>query len=321
MDGFAAVVAVYPKPIRDLNWTRLDDSGGLSGAVLWRGDLSTRPLFCAKRNPPSADASALNQRQHWLKLAARAKLEFVPRLLPASNGDTLVRHNLHGWEISDWIRGEADFRDWPSRAKLFAACDAVLRLLAAWRNLAAPNEPSRAVRNRLALFAEWEANPVLHSALVPSTHDRVRAVIARHLDRATARLRPWADRPLPCQPCVRDLRHDHFLFEGEELTGLIDYGCTDWDTPATDAARMLGELAGDRPDLYESGIARFAERLGVAGFPPELVRALDLAGTVGSVIHWLDRLRHGPTASGRMAGIECRVIELVERLENGFGWS
>jgi len=77
---------------------------------------------------------------------------------------------------------------------------------------------------------------------------------------------------------------------------------------------MLGELAGYDRELYELGIARFAERLGPDLCPPELVRLLDHSGGVGAVIHWLNRLRNGDVAAP-IGEIETRLERLVSRLE------
>ncbi len=306
MDEFAEVLAHYPRAIRTLNWARLADSGGLSGAVILRGDLDSEPLFCAKRYPASTSSDDILRQHRWL--ADASGLGFVPRLMQTETGETLVASLRHNWEVHDWMPGRADFAADPSPVKLLAACDAVLSLHSVWRNFGTRLEPSRAIRNRLMMIAKWRtAPPPIRTPL----EARAAAAISRHLDRAESRLVEWVDRPHPCHPCVRDLRRDHFLFEGDKLTGLIDYGAADWDTPATDAARMLGELAGEDRELYEVGIDRFA---GLR----DLIRLMDLAGTVGSVIRWLYRLSEPmsipvgpPIARGRLA-------MLTERLESSF---
>ena len=58
------------------------------------------------------------------------------------------------------------------------------------------------------------------------------------------------------QPCLRDARAEHFLFEGEQLTGLVDFGAMGVDSVAGDLARLIGEwLDGDtraRGDALEA---------------------------------------------------------------------
>ena len=314
--AFAEVLARYPQPIRERDWSRIELSGGLSGAEIWRGDRAGKHLFYAKGYPPGVDPLQLSRRHRWCAVALRAGLAFVPEIVAAGAGDTFILHRNLCWEIGGWMPGNADFDLRPTRTKLLSACDALIDLLGVWRGIGIRREVPPAVRNRLALFETWERHPAPAGSTIPHNLDfRARAAIAVHLPRARPALAPWAARILPCQPCVRDLRREHFLFAGDALTGLIDYGAAAWDTPATDAARMLGEHAGDDGELYDLGLARFVERLGTEICPPELVRTLDHSGVVGSVIHWLMRLQRNGAAHAPNAEIEFRLERLVERME------
>jgi Phosphotransferase enzyme family len=314
MDELIVILARYPQPVRRLNWSRLIDSGGLSGASVFRGDLGPDPLFCAKRYPNPTVPNDHAQRHHWLTVAASAGLSFVPRLLRTLTGETTIVHAGHFWELHDWMPGRADFAERPTQAKLIDACAAVIQLLDVWRGIGSRYEPSRAVQNRLALFAKWRHDPPSHSPyLSTSTNARARAAIAEHIDRAESQLLSWAGKSLLCQPCIRDLRHDHFLFNADRLTGLIDFGAANWDNPATDAARLLGELAWDQPELYELGLEQFSREFGSENGSPKLIRALDTAGTVGSLIHWLDRLQNPIEIPVQI--VETRFVQLALKLE------
>ena len=312
---FAEVLAHYPEPIRTVEWFRLESSGGLSGAAIWRGDRNRQPLVAAKCYPSEIDPADVARRHVWCAAAVRAGLSFVPGTLSASDARTVVVRAGRCWELATWMPGEADFEARPSRVKLLGACDAVIDLLEAWRGFGVCMAALLAVSNRLNLFAEWERRPLSETPISEALLHRASAVLAAHLPGAIASLAPWAERKLPCQPCVRDLRREHFLFTGDALTGLIDYGAAAWDTPATDAARMLGELAGGDAELYGLGLARFAERLGPAVCPSELVRVLDHTGVVGSIIRWLLRLQRGELPKAPIGDIGMRLERLVGRLE------
>lgn len=64
---------------------------------------------------------------------------------------------------------------------------------------------------------------------------------------AIEQLKPLADVSFRLQPCIRDIWHDHVLFDGDRVTGLIDFGAMQIDTPATDIARLVGSLQSYSP--------------------------------------------------------------------------
>ena len=50
---------------------------------------------------------------------------------------------------------------------------------------------------------------------------------------------------LPLSPAIRDIHHDHVLFSGDQVTGLVDFGILRIDTPLADMARLVGSLVAD----------------------------------------------------------------------------
>src|SRR5438874_648348 len=85
--------------------------------------------------------------------------------------------------------------------------------------------PDPAFCRRLAVLRDWRA-----AAPAPRVGPELADLVSRTLrvlpalaDDAERRLAPWADRPVPVQPCLCDIHHDHVLFAGDEVTGIIDY--------------------------------------------------------------------------------------------------
>jgi homoserine kinase type II len=144
------------------------------------------------------------------------------------------------------------------------------------------------------------------------------------LDRARAVLDHWMPgveqtwlRVPACrlQPCLRDIWHDHVLFEGEQLTGLIDYAAVGLDTPATDLARLLGSLVEDDPEQWRLAIAAYRERAPLSAEEEELARKLERTGVVVAVFHWVQKLT---AASGpARPEVVARLDRLVDRI---FRW-
>jgi Ser/Thr protein kinase RdoA (MazF antagonist) len=100
-------------------------------------------------------------------------------------------------------------------------------------------------------------------------------------------LAPLADVPFALQPCIRDVWHDHVLFDGDRVTGFVDFGGMQIDTPATDVARLLGSLVGDKPAGRRDGLAAYAAVRPLSEQEAAAVTALDAAGTVLAGVNWI----------------------------------
>jgi homoserine kinase type II len=142
-------------------------------------------------------------------------------------------------------------------------------------------------------------------------------VLARWVDRVPAWLQPWAGTAWRLQPCLCDLWHDHLLFEGDRLTGLVDYGAVKVDHVAVDLARMLGSLVADDAEGWRVGLGAYREVRGLAPEEVGLARALDRTGAVLGVVTWLRWLYADGRAFETRTAAERRLGELVSRIE---GW-
>ena len=91
-------------------------------------------------------------------------------------------------------------------------------------------------------------------------------------------LKRWADRTWPLQPCLCDVWHDHVLFDGDRVTGLVDYGAVKIDHPAVDVARLLGSLVEDDADGWAIGLTAYREVRPFTADEAQLARALDCRG-------------------------------------------
>ena len=151
------------------------------------------------------------------------------------------------------------------------------------------------------------------------------AALPRAIPPAIAQLEPLATVKFPVQPCIRDIWHDHVLYTGDEVTGLIDFGALDMDTPATDVARLLGSFASITPHPFREGQGEGSLnvapvwQVGLAAYntiraltPDETsaVHALHTSGTVlagCNWIHWIYRER-------RQFDEQPRIIERFKKI-------
>jgi hypothetical protein len=307
-----AVLAHYGPAVAGLRWARV--GGGFSGAVVWRGDdPDGHPVLALKAWPRETTAEHLS-RVHR-QMARAAHLPFVPLVIPTRENVTTVFEAGRVWDLSRWMPGAADFHSRPTAARVANACAALAQLHRAWGPAALVPAPCPAVRRRLDVLARRQSLPPVGSTtalrdLLRRAHDVV-AVTAPRAERALA---PWVGRPVPVQPCLCDVWHDHVLFAGETVAGVIDYGAMKEDTVAVDLARLLGDLVGDDDAQFAAGLDAYRA---AGGSPPPdgFVRVLDRTGAVCGVVVWLRRLLVEGRTDADPAAVAARLGRLVERLE------
>jgi Ser/Thr protein kinase RdoA (MazF antagonist) len=100
-------------------------------------------------------------------------------------------------------------------------------------------------------------------------------------------LRPWIDRPVSLQMCLGDIWHDHLLFEGDRLTGLIDFGSVKRDHVAVDLARMLGSMIGDDGKKWQVALTAYQRIRRLSDDEIALVHVLDRSGAILALVNWL----------------------------------
>src|SRR5205823_635723 len=107
------------------------------------------------------------------------------------------------------------------------------------------------------------------------------------LPRAIQSIMPLATASFNLQPCLRDIWHDHVLFTGDAVTGLIDYGAIDFDTPATDIARLLGSLVEDDASGWNDGLAAYRTVRLLTDVEELAAKALNVSGPIVAGCNWL----------------------------------
>jgi Ser/Thr protein kinase RdoA (MazF antagonist) len=192
-----------------------------------------------------------------------------------------------------------------------------------WRRDDVPPGPCPAVRRRLDAAADWAAlvrtgwRPAFAHAADPVAPwaERAWRLLGLHLPRLAGRLGPWVSAPVPLQPCLCDVWHDHVLFEGDAVTGLVDYGGVKHDHVSADLSRLLGSLVPDDPGLTAAGLEAYLRLRPLSGQEQALVAALDETGTLLGAANWLRWLYHDGRLFEDRSTVACRLAELVGRLE------
>jgi Ser/Thr protein kinase RdoA (MazF antagonist) len=254
---------------------------------------------------------------------------FVPAVYATTAGTSVVPHAGQFWDVTEWLPGRADYHEHPSQTRLEAACVALAQLHCAWEptQSAANQAPCPAVLRRLE--AVWSWQELLRSGWLPRFAvrdiDPVRPVaemawriLPRWVERVPQILEQFSARPCVLQQCLCDPWHDNLLFEGEQLTGIVDYGSVKLDHVSTDLARLLGSFVGDDAQGWGFGLATYRRVRPFSQQEEELAHVLDWTGIVIGVVQWLRWLYEEGRAFEDRAKVAVRLEELVQRVER---WS
>jgi homoserine kinase type II len=247
----ADLLAQYPLRVQPLEEPEcLGGAGGLSGAVLWRYRSGQGALVLRGWPPDGPDRAHLERVHRWL--ATAGDLGFIPAPIADRSGRTLLEHGGRFWELTPWMPGAAEATWPPARARVraaFAALAAFHQRLAVERRDGTSlslGQRHEAIANLHAGGFDRLERAIVAAAVSPQDETRLEALRWLTLARSTAPqlldpLRQAAGRTVPLQPCLRDARPEHFLFEGDRLTGLVDFGAMGVDCVAGDLARLTGE--------------------------------------------------------------------------------
>ena len=273
-------------------------AGGLSGAHFWRVSFPERSLVLRRWPAEHPTADRLRWIHAMLRHAYERNITILAVPLTTRSGQTFVEHNGHFWELAPWLPGEADYHRTPRDEKLRAA----MRALATFHHAVADftcegaMPGPTAVERRLSRLHQLTRHEMdaLTSAVDDATWPEL-APLAREFvamlpsaaARARALLEPFAGVELPSQPCIRDVWHDHILFTGDEVTGMIDFGAADIDTPAIDVSRLLGSLVGDDRDRWNTGLTAYESVRPLSTQERKVLPALDASGTVIALCNWV----------------------------------
>jgi Ser/Thr protein kinase RdoA (MazF antagonist) len=259
-----AVLDRYPASVRPISRVEpLGNAGGLSGAGLWRFASGRGPLVLRRWPIEVLDRDRLEIIHAWL--ASAGDLGFVPVPVPSLDGRTIVAAEGRLWELAPWMPGEADLSRPPGLDRLkasFVGLGSFLARLGSSRSEGpSPGLASRVFEIDRLLLGEFEAiRAILDQVPADPCLDLARRWLKRAVTIApelARSLRKASARSMPIQPCLRDARPDHFLFEGNHLTGLIDFGAMGRDSVAGDLARLLAEWVGSDRLARAEALAAF----------------------------------------------------------------
>jgi Ser/Thr protein kinase RdoA (MazF antagonist) len=262
-----------------------------------------------------------------MRTARRAGLVFVPAVCSTPAGTTWLEAAGRLWDLTSWLPGRPDFHDQPTRARLEAACTALAQLHAAWSLDVVGRGICPALQRRLAAAREWTAllasgwRPAFSPEYMPPIHpwaERAWNLLPDQIELIPRRLAPWLTRDFVLHPCLCDVWHDHVLFEGSRVTGIVDYGSVKTDHETVDLARLLGSLVPGDQEQWEAGLEAYARLRPLTEEEKILVTVLDETGTCLAAANWLKWLYLERRSFEDQTAVAARLAVFVCRLETPF---
>lgn len=309
----AEVLAAWPQ-IGPAN-AAVEVGGGFSGARVYRVEAAggTFCLRCWPEGDAELPSRRLSELHRFLQFLEHEGVREIAVPLKAHGGGTLMCVRGGRWQIEPWKTGTADFHSHPTELRLQNAMRALARVHRAAERytpttagsqwFACGAGPPPAVRERLERLGGL-AGRNLRQAVSPAVHlpresTETLLAAASNVHRAAAPAAAGLARlsavSVSLHPCLRDVWHDHVLFLGEDVSGIIDASAARTENVASDLSRLLGSLLPDDVARWDAALDAYAAVRPLSLDERRLVRALDAAGVVLSAVHWIDRL----TAPGR----------------------
>jgi homoserine kinase type II len=299
----------------------------LSGAEFWRIKTPQGPLVLRRWPREHPTPQRLRFIHAVLEHAQQCGLAVLPVPIHADDGNSFVVVEEHLWELTKWLPGSADYAESSSDAKLRSAMVCLAEFHQATVDFPpdVPNKaPSPGVAKRASRIKLFAADEAALRQLIGQSSRAELATLARELSAAAVEcapaavklLEPLANVAVKLQPCIRDVWHENVLFEGDAVTGLVDFGAVDWESPAIDVARLLGSMAGNDSAQWQNGLAAYETIRMLSPQELQLIVALDAGGTVVGSANWLQWLYIDQRSFDDDAKVVGRMRELLGRLQH-----
>lgn len=325
-DKIERILRLYPDDCQPQTQEPLTSAAGFSGARLWRLK-SARGTLCLRRWPtehPTVERLEFIQAVLWH--VDQEGFRLIPVPLETRHRHGYVWHAGHLWELAPWLSGQADYPQKPSPEKLHNALASVARFHDAAATFplpeigptASPGILERRDRLRELLtgrLAELQSAVTLGPwpELAARAGDLI-SLFAKTAPRIVPLLERAAQVQVILQPCIRDIWHAHVLFEGERVSGIVDFGSLRPENVAADVARLLGSLVADNRDDWQRGLAAYQTVRRLSHDELTLVAAFDRGTVLMAGLQWLDWIYLERREFADRAAVLTRVDECLSRL-------
>jgi len=155
-----------------------------------------------------------------------------------------------------------------------------------------------------------------HLASLGNLRDWMVAHGVKKASESVLSIQPLTGETLPVQPVIRDIWHDHLLFTGDEVTGIVDFGAMQMDNVAVDLARLLGSLVGNETSRWEFAIDHYCQHRPLNSFEIQFAFALNQCADLLSSLNWLKWILVERRQFESWDNVDCRIRRLLDGISN-----
>ena len=116
-------------------------------------------------------------------------------------------------------------------------------------------------------------------------------------------------------PALSDIWSDHVFFEGDKVSGVIDFGAIKMDSACLDLARFLGSYGCHSDSVMKQGLEYYQLERVLGRNDVELVELYDRAYVVLAGIQWLIWLGPEQRVFKQMAIVNRHLKGLAQRID------
>jgi Ser/Thr protein kinase RdoA (MazF antagonist) len=325
----AAVLGEYPADCQPSAIVFLGGAGGFSGAEFWRLE-TRRGQLCLRRWPPEHPS---RERLAWIHSVVQCvSMRGFPHFadpIRTDKGASFVERDGYLWELARWLPGRADYHERPNRKKLQGALTTVAQFHLRAPPIASHGSDTRfhspAIFERLARVECLVGGQLddLRSAILRSSNvdqglgERSLNILSRvepRLPELQKSLQASASIEVKLQLCLRDIWHDHVLFVGDAVSGIVDLGAMRVETVAADVARLVGSLCGADQEAWRAAIEAYDTVRPLTDDERRLIPILHRSQTLLAGINWIEWVYIEQRRFADPAAVERRITDIHERL-------
>jgi homoserine kinase type II len=295
-DAIRRLLTHYPRKIQPVSLIEsLGSAGGQSGASIWRYQAEIGPLAVRAWPGDGPTRDQIARLHLWLAEAEGQGSLPIPVPIANLEGQTVQTQDGRCWEIAPWLSGTPDLKCPPETAHVQAAFALLARFhcqLARHGRL--DHSPGLQFRINELRDLQCAGFDRLITAVASCSDQRLTS--AAHQWHSLARiavprlisvLSDATRLVVSLQPCLRDARPEHFLFEGGHVSGLVDFGAMGFETVASDIARLCGEWLGGDGSLRLAAFEAYEQVRPLEPSEAALISPFEEVADVLIAGHWL----------------------------------